>query len=68
MKSPSPCARAAAPDPNVNSKLKDVVAKAKANNMPNENIMRSIKKAAGEGEGNNYKEVTYEGYAPAASP
>ena len=51
-------------DPNVNSKLKDVVAKAKANNMPNENIMRSIKKAAGEGEGNNYKEVTYEGYAP----
>ena len=52
------------PDPNVNSKLKDVVAKAKANNMPNENIMRSIKKAAGEGEGANYKEVTYEGYAP----
>ena len=51
-------------DPNVNSKLKDVVAKAKANNMPNENIMRSIKKAAGEGEGTNYKEVTYEGYAP----
>lgn len=51
-------------DPNVNSKLKDVVAKAKANNMPNDNIMRSIKKAAGEGEGTNYKEVTYEGYAP----
>ncbi len=51
-------------DPAVNNKLKDVVAKAKANNMPNENIMRSIKKAAGEGEGANYKEVTYEGYAP----
>lgn len=51
-------------DPAVNGKLKDVVAKAKANNMPNENIMRSIKKAAGEGEGANYKEVTYEGYAP----
>ncbi|MBR4235239.1 MAG: YebC/PmpR family DNA-binding transcriptional regulator [Clostridia bacterium] len=51
-------------DPNTNSKLKDVVAKAKANNMPNDNIMRSIKKAAGEGEGANYKEVTYEGYAP----
>ncbi len=51
-------------DPNVNNKLKDVVAKAKANNMPNENIMRSIRKAAGEGEGANYKEVTYEGYAP----
>ena len=51
-------------DPNLNSKLKDVVAKAKAANMPNDNIMRSIKKAAGEGEGANYKEITYEGYAP----
>lgn len=51
-------------DPAVNSKLKDVVAKAKANNMPNDNIMRSIKKAAGEGEGANYKEITYEGYGP----
>ena len=51
-------------DPATNSKLKDVVAKAKAANMPNENIMRSIKKAAGEGEGANYKEITYEGYAP----
>ena len=51
-------------DPAVNNKLKDVIAKAKANNMPNENIQRSIKKAAGEGEGSNYKEVTYEGYAP----
>ena len=51
-------------DPNNNNKLKDVIAKAKANNMPNDNIMRSIKKAAGEGEGANYKEVTYEGYAP----
>ncbi len=51
-------------DPAVNGKLKDVVAKAKANNMPNDNILRSIKKAAGDGEGANYKEVTYEGYAP----
>jgi YebC/PmpR family DNA-binding regulatory protein len=51
-------------DPNTNSKLKDVVAKAKAANMPNDNIMRSIKKAAGEGEGASYKEITYEGYAP----
>ena len=51
-------------DPNLNSKLKDVVAKAKAANMPNENIMRSIKKAVGEGDGANYKEITYEGYAP----
>ena len=51
-------------DPNQNSKLKDVIAKAKAANMPNDNIQRSIKKAAGEGEGANYKEITYEGYAP----
>lgn len=51
-------------DPNSNSKLKDVIAKAKAVNMPNDNIMRSIKKAAGEGEGAAYKEITYEGYAP----
>ena len=51
-------------DPNLNSKLKDVVAKAKAANMPNDNIMRSIKKAAGEGDASNYKEITYEGYAP----
>ena len=51
-------------DPNLNSKLKDVIAKAKAANMPNDNIQRSIKKAAGEGESTNYKEVTYEGYAP----
>ena len=51
-------------DPAQNSKLKDVIAKAKAANMPNDNIQRSIKKAAGEGENANYKEVTYEGYAP----
>ena len=51
-------------DPRSNSKLAAVIAKAKAANMPNENIMRSIKKAAGEGEGANYKEITYEGYAP----
>ena len=51
-------------DPATNSKLRDVVAKAKANNMPNDNINRSIKKAAGEGSGANYKEQTYEGYAP----
>ena len=51
-------------DPALNSKLKDVIAKAKAANMPNENIQRSIKKAAGEGDNTNYKEITYEGYAP----
>ena len=51
-------------DPALNSKLKDVIAKAKAANMPNDNIQRSIKKAAGEGDTSNYKEITYEGYAP----
>ena len=51
-------------DPEQNSRLRDVIAKAKAANMPNDNINRSIKKAAGEGEGANYKEITYEGYAP----
>ena len=51
-------------DPAMNSKLKDIIAKAKAANMPNENIQRSIKKASGEGEAAAYKEITYEGYAP----
>lgn len=51
-------------DPANNSRLRDVIAKAKANNMPNDNITRSIKKAAGEGEGVNYTELTYEGYGP----
>ena len=52
------------PDPNSNSRLRDIIAKAKANNMPNDNISRSIKKAAGEGDGVTYEEVTYEGYGP----
>ena len=47
------------PDPNNNSKLKDIVAKAKANNMPNDTIDRSIKKAAGEGGGADYESITY---------
>lgn len=51
-------------NPDANSRLKDVIAKAKAANMPNDNIFRSIKKAAGEGEGDNYEEITYEGYGP----
>lgn len=54
-------------DPNNNSKLKDVVAKAKANNMPNDTIDRSIKKAAGEGNSVNYEFVTYEGYGPSGT-
>ena len=51
-------------DPASNSKLKDCIAKAKANNVPNENIERIIKKAAGDGSGENYETVTYEGYGP----
>ena len=50
------------PNPDTNSKLADVIAKAKAANMPNDNIQRSIKKAAGELSGSDYKELTYEGY------
>lgn len=52
------------PDPSANSKLKDVIAKCKANNMPNDNIERSIKKAAGDGNAANYEDVVYEGYGP----
>lgn len=52
------------PDPEANSKLKDVIAKAKASNMPNENIARSIKKATGDVDATNYEEITYEGYGP----
>ncbi len=51
-------------DPDANSRLKDVIAKAKANNMPNDNIQRSIKKAAGAGETETFEEMTYEGYGP----
>ncbi|MDR3086144.1 MAG: YebC/PmpR family DNA-binding transcriptional regulator [Christensenellaceae bacterium] len=59
--------RAGGPDPVSNSKLRDVIAKAKANNMPNDNIQRSIKKAAGEDGGANYVEISYEGYGPAGT-
>ena len=52
------------PDPANNSRLRDVIAKAKANNMPNDNIDRSIKKAAGDADASNYEHVTYEGYGP----
>ena len=52
------------PDPSVNSKLRDLIAKAKANNVPNDNIDRIIKKAAGETGGNNYEDIVYEGYGP----
>ena len=56
--------REGGPDPNSNSKLKDIIAKAKANNVPNDNIERIIKKAAGDGGGASYEEITYEGYGP----
>ncbi len=52
------------PDPNNNSKLKDVIAKAKAANVPNDNIERIIKKAAGADDGKEYEAITYEGYGP----
>ncbi len=54
--------KAGGPDPSSNSKLYDVIQKAKANNMPNENIQRSIKKASGELSAVEYVEITYEGY------
>jgi len=52
------------PDPETNSRLKDAIAKAKAANMPNDNIQRSINKAAGTDGTNNYEEIVYEGYGP----
>ena len=52
------------PDPNNNSKLRDEIAKAKANNMPNDTIERGIKKAAGDANSVNYVSITYEGYGP----
>ena len=55
------------PNPDTNSKLADIIAKAKAANMPNDNIQRSIKKASGEMSGADYKELTYEGYGVAGS-
>ncbi|MBM7870124.1 YebC/PmpR family DNA-binding regulatory protein [Clostridium pascui] len=51
-------------NPDTNSKLRDVIAKAKSNNMPQDTIMRAIKKGAGEMEGVNYEEIVYEGYGP----
>ena len=51
-------------DPLSNAKLRDIIAKAKAENMPNDNIERAIKKGAGELGGSNYEEITYEGYGP----
>ena len=55
------------PDPANNSKLRDVIAKAKANNMPNDTIERGIKKAAGDASAVNYEYVSYEGYGPSGT-
>ncbi len=55
------------PDPANNSKLRDVIAKAKANNMPNDTIDRGIKKAAGDAGSVNYVSITYEGYGPSGT-
>jgi len=54
-------------DPGTNAKLRTLIDKAKASNMPNENITRAIKKATGELEGVNYEEIRYEGYGPAGT-
>jgi len=56
--------KAGGPDPAANSKLKDVISKCKANNMPNDTINNAIKKAAGAGNSESYEEITYEGYGP----
>ncbi len=56
--------KAGGPDPDNNSSLKDAIAKARSNNMPNDNINRTIKKAAGDTESDNYENITYEGYGP----
>lgn len=58
------CVREGGPDPNNNSKLRDLIAKAKSNNVPNDNIDRVIKKAAGDGDKNHYETMVYEGYGP----
>ena len=55
------------PDPANNSRLRDVIAKAKANNMPNDTIDRGIKKAAGDANSVNYEYVSYEGYGPSGT-
>lgn len=55
------------PDPANNSKLRDVIAKAKSNNMPNDTIDRGIKKASGDMGSVNYEQVTYEGYGPSGT-
>ena len=56
--------KAGGPDPSVNSRLYDVIAKCKAANMPNDNIKKGIEKASGNMDASNYEQLTYEGYGP----
>jgi YebC/PmpR family DNA-binding regulatory protein len=56
--------REGGPDPDNNSRLRDVIGKARSANMPNDNVMRTIKKAAGDNDGAVYETITYEGYGP----
>lgn len=58
------CVKEGGGDPNSNSRLKDLIAKAKSNNVPNDNIDRVIKKAMGDGDKTNYETAVYEGYGP----
>lgn len=58
------CVKEGGADPNNNAKLRDLIAKAKQNNVPNDNIERVIKKASGDGDKNNYETMIYEGYGP----
>lgn len=58
------CVKEGGGDPNNNSKLRDLIAKAKSNNVPNDNIDRIIKKAMGDGDKTNYESNVYEGYGP----
>ncbi len=58
------CVKEGGPDPNNNAKLRELIAKAKSNNVPNDNIERVIKKASGEGSKNDYESMVYEGYGP----
>lgn len=58
------CVKEGGSDPASNAKLRDLIAKAKSNNVPNDNIDRVIKKAAGEGDKNSYETIVYEGYGP----
>lgn len=58
------CIKEGGADPNNNGKLRDLISKAKSNNVPNDNIERLIKKASGEGNKESFEEMVYEGYGP----